>query len=241
MLRPFGKGFKVTPKGTASDRFYFNWNLALPLVVLFILTAVSLWRNLGMSIMMGAWQTTMLPEIGQQVKGIGLGWLWSAYNLLMIGIALLILLDVPKPSVYEWFNLRRVVRLQIADQTVWGITKMISEEGVEVELTQLLPVAAGEMLPVKLKIVEAQLELAGQITSTGFNDEFPTVQVMFEQINLSQYRRLIEMLYCRPGQWKRQCTPGELSSLLLLFRILLKPRVLFGRNAKVNAIAVSQI
>jgi cellulose synthase (UDP-forming) len=243
MLNPFSKGFKVTPKGIASDRFYFNWNLAWPLILLFIVTAVSLWRNLGMCMIKGAWQATVPPEIAQQVKGIGLGWLWSAYNLLMIGIALLILLDVPKPDVYEWFDLRRVVRLNVADKTFWGITTMISEVGAEVALTQagLPPVTAGETLPVHLEIVEEQLQLPGQITRTGFSDEFPTVRVAFEAVSLSQHRRLVEMLFCRPGQWKRNNTPGELSSLLLILRILLKPRVLFDRNARVRAIAVSKV
>lgn len=243
MLNPFSKGFTVTPKGIASARFYFNWNLAWPLLLLFILTAVSLWRNLGMCMIKGAWQATVPAEIAQQVKGIGLGWLWSAYNLLMIGIALLILLDVPKPDVYEWFDLRRVVRLNVADKTFWGITTMISEVGAEVALTQagLPPVTAFETLPVHLEIVEEQLQLPGQITLTGFSDEFPTVRVAFEAVSLSQHRRLVEMLFCRPGQWKRNNTPGELSSLLLIFRILLKPRVLFDRNARVRAIAVSKV
>lgn len=82
--------------------------------------------------------------------------------------------------------------------------------------------------------------MSGKITKTGFKDEFPTVQVEFERVSLSQHRRLVEMLFCRPGQWKRQCTPGEFSSLLLLFKILLKPRVVFGRNVNVNAIALSK-
>lgn len=237
MLRPFGKGFNVTPKGQKRDRFYFNWNLASPLVLLFIVTAVSLWRNLGLCMIQNGWQGTVSPEI----KGIGLGWLWSAYNLVMIGIALLILLDVPKPDVYEWFNLRRVVRLNFAGETFWGVTTMISEIGAEVALTQMLPVTAGKNLAVTLEIAEEHLELAGQMFPTGESGEFPTVRVMFEQVSLSQYRRLVEMLFCRPGQWKRQCTPGELSSLLLICRILLRPRVLFGRNTKVNAIAVSQV
>ena len=241
MLRPFAKGFKVTPKGTASDRFYFNWNLALPLAVFFGITAISLWRNLGMCLIKGAWQTTVPPEIAQQVKGVGLGWLWSGYNLLMLGIALIILLDVPKPDVYEWFNLRRVVRLNLAGKTVWGTTTMISEVGAEVALTQTPPIIAGETLPVTLEIAEAQLELAGQVSCIDANDEFPTVRVMFESISLSQHRCIVEMLFCRPGQWKRQCTPGELSSLFLIFRILLRPQILFGRNHKVNAIAVSQV
>lgn len=242
MLNPFSRGFKVTPKGTASDRFYFNWNLAWPLVLLFIVTAVSLWRNLEMCMIKGSWQATVPPEIAQQVKGIGLGWLWSGYNLLMIGIALLILLDVPKPEVYEWFNLRRVVRLFVAGKIYWGITTMISEVGAQVALTQQAVIAGtGEMLPVHLEIAQEQLELQGHISRTGFSDEFPTVWVAFEPASLSQHRRLVEMLFCRPGQWKRNNTPGELSSLLLIFRILLRPRVLFDRDAQVRAIAVSQV
>ena len=239
MLNPFSKGFKVTPKGTSSEKFSFNWNLALPLIVLFVATAVSLWRNLGMCMVKGAWATTVTPEVAQQIKGIGLGWLWSSYNLLLLGIALLILLDVPKPNLYEWFNLRRVVQLQVGEQKFWGVTTMISEIGVEVVLTQVRNNLDVE-LPVTLEIMEEQLQLSGTIVRTGIQGEFTTVRVTFEQVTLSQHRRLVEMLFCRPGQWKRQNTPGELHSLLLLFKILLKPRVLFDRNIKVNAIAVSQ-
>lgn len=241
MLNPFSKGFTVTPKGTASNRFYFNWNLALPLILMFIVTAVSLWRNLGICMIKGAWQATVPPEIAQQVKGVGLGWLWSTYNLLLIGIALLILIDVPKPDVYEWFDLRRVVRLNIGERTFWGITTMISEVGASVTLTQLAPITSNEILPVTVEIAEEQLKLAGQVTQTGFSGEFPTVRVAFESVNLDQHRSLVEMLFCRPGQWKRNNTPGELQSLLLIFRILLKPRVLFDRNVEVNAIAVSKV
>jgi cellulose synthase (UDP-forming) len=243
MLNPFSRGFKVTPKGTKSDRFYFNWGLAWPLILMFIVTAVSLWRNLGLCMMKGAWATTVSQEVAQQIKGIGLGWIWSTYNLLMIGVALLILLDVPKPDVYEWFNLRRVVQLDVAEGTFWGVTTRISEVGAEVALTQagLPSIASGETLPVMLSILEEGISLQGQITDTGFSDEFPTVQVVFEQVTLSQQRCLVEMLFCRPGQWKRQNTPGEFHSLWLLLRILLKPRVLFDRNPRTSAIAVSQV
>ncbi len=137
MLNPFSKGFKVMPKGTSSKSFSFNWNLALPLIILFVATAVSLWRNLGMCMIKGAWATTVTPEVAQQIKGIGLGWLWSGYNLLLLGIALLILLDAPKPDLYEWFNLRRVVQLKVGEQKYWGITTMISEIGAEIALTRI--------------------------------------------------------------------------------------------------------
>jgi cellulose synthase (UDP-forming) len=77
MVRPFSKGFKVTPKGTASDRYHFNWSLAWPLVVVFGLTALSLWVNLGQCLV------TMANPV-DHLRGIGIGWIWSAYNLLMV-------------------------------------------------------------------------------------------------------------------------------------------------------------
>ena len=95
-------------------------------------------------------------------------------------------------------------------------------------------------LPVTLEIMGEQLQLPVKIVKTRMKDEFATVRVGFEQVNLSQHRRLVEILFCRPGQWQRQLAPGEFQSLLLIFKILLKPRVLFDRNIDVNAIAVSQ-
>ncbi|MGC1394584.1 MAG: cellulose synthase catalytic subunit [Coleofasciculaceae cyanobacterium] len=243
MLNPFSKGFNVTPKGTTNEHFYFNWKLATPLIFFFIVTAVSLWQNLGLCLMKVTWALTVTPETALQIKGISLGWIWSFYNLIMISIALLILLDVPKPNLYEWFNLRRLIRLDIAEQSFWGVTTSISEIGVNIALTktELPAIHSQQTLPINLEILEEAISLQGQITSTGFNGEFPTVQIIFEQLTLAQQRKLVEVLFCRPGQWKRHKTPGELKSLWLLLKILLKPQVLFGRNKKISAITVSQV
>jgi len=260
MVRPFSRGFSVTPKGTARDRYSFNWNLAIPLIVLFVLTAISLWLNLGMCMMKGGWTTGYTTAW----KGLDLGWIWSTYNLMMIGVALLILLDVPKPDAFDWFDLRRTIRLYpdpaaqssplsltphtshlapgTAPPILCGITTMISEGGAEVALTQAgFPILAmGETLPVSLEILEEDFQLQGVVVQTGMRDEFPTVRVLFETVTLEQHRKLVTMLFCRPGQWKRRNSPGELRSLLLLFQILLKPRVLFDRAVDVRAIAITK-
>lgn len=243
MLNPFSTGFKVTPKGTASDRFSFNWGLAWPLILLFVLTAVSLWLNLGICMIKGAWQQTVSVAEAAQVKGVGLGWIWSTYNLMMIGIALLILLDVPRPNPYEWFDLRRTVRVTTGDRTFWGVTTMISEVGAEVALTQagFASLREGESLSVQLEIMEERLNLTGDAIQTGWNDGFPTVRVAFDRLELTQQRQLTEMLFCRPGQWKRNCSPGELQSLLLIFKILLTPRVIFNRKVDISTVAVAKV
>ncbi|MEG4108461.1 glycosyltransferase [Microcoleus sp. S13_C5] len=318
MLNPFGKGFQVTPKGMASDRFRFNWNLGWPLIVLFAATAFSLWHNLNINLVKNVGSVQSISESVHLSKGMSLGWIWSGYNLLMIGIALLILVDIPKPDIYEWFNLRRVVQLNIGGQSLWGVTTVISESGAEVALTQWPSFAvknkgskesltAAEILPkyafetslsqgkikalphtaavkargslapsvvelgterrlakglidcdsATLKIMEencsipvARIELVSEKSQleSSFRDatecnfvEFPTVRIAFDRLNISQHRCLIEMLYCRPGQWQRQETPGEWRSLWLLLRIALKPRAVFERNRSVRPIAVSQL
>ncbi|MEG4147763.1 glycosyltransferase [Microcoleus sp. Pol12B5] len=318
MLNPFGKGFQVTPKGMASDRFRFNWNLGWPLIVLFAATAASLWHNLNINLVKNVGTVQSISESVHLSKGMSLGWIWSGYNLLMIGIALLILVDIPKPDIYEWFNLRRVVQLNIGGKSFWGITTVISESGAEVALTQWPSFAVqnkgskesfteaeisqkyafetslsqGKMKPLSrsaavkprrsvapsvvelgterslakglidcdsatLEIMEencfipvAKIELVSDKSQleSSFRDgkecsfvEFPTVRIAFDRLNISQHRCLIEMLYCRPGQWQRQETPGECRALWLLLRIALKPRAVFERNRSVRPIAVSQL
>ncbi len=251
MLNPFSKGFNVTPKGTSSDRYSYNWNLAVPLIAFFIITAISLWRNLGMCMIKGGWAAAPLDPIealarSESIKGMGVGWLWSGYNLIMLGIALLILLDVPRPNPYDWFDLRRTVQITPVSldgsPTFWGITTLFSEGGAEVALTQtgFPSLDSDETLPVTVNILEEALQLTGTATRSDIQDEFSTVRIQFDNLPMNDHRKLVEMLFCRPGQWKRRNSPGELRSLLLLLRIVLKPRILFDQATDVRAIAVAK-
>jgi cellulose synthase (UDP-forming) len=239
MLNPFSGGFKVTPKGTVSDRYTFNWKLALPLIVLFILTAISFWINVSTGL-----PNNVVPS-GQgfsETQGIGIVLFWNLYNLIVLGIGLLILLDVPRPSVYEWFALQRTVRVQLGDRDLWGSTTMLSEIGAEIALTQAsLPnLTLARSLPVTVDVMEDGLHLTGQIDHVTDPDNTPTLRVLFDPLPPDTHRTLVETLFCRPGQWTTRETPGEFHSLYLLFRVLLCPRVLVDRKVDVRAIAVSQ-
>jgi cellulose synthase (UDP-forming) len=244
MFNPFGKGFKVTPKGGVSDRFSFNWQLALPLIAMFIATAISLWLNVGNYLVMGIWRPEMPLAAAEELKGIGLGGILSAYNLLMVSIALMTLIDVPRTSPYEWYNLRRTVRLQVGStektqRVVWGFTTAIAETGIEVSLTQeIADLGTIAQLPIHIELVEESLVLQGHITQINDKGEFPTAQIVFESLNLTQQRQLIKLLYCRPGQWKSRCSPGELRSLWLLVNILFRPRFL-DRATETRSLSVA--
>ena len=246
MVSPFAKGFKVTPKGTSSARFSFNWSLAWPLILVFALTFLSIGRNLEMLL--------TADESAEIIQGLGLGWIWSIYNLVMVGIALLILLDAPRPDPYPWFDLRRTVRLSIsqeddlpeayrgfAGRTWWGSTTAISEANAQIALTQsdLPSLSEGETLPVDIYIPEENLFLRGSLQATDADGEFPMAQVAFQPLDLSQQRVLVALLFCRPGQWKRWDTPGEVQSLELLLKILVRSRIL-TRNRQTKALAVGK-
>jgi cellulose synthase (UDP-forming) len=242
LLNPFSRGFKVTPKGINRDRYVFNWQLAWPLLLIFVLTAISLWRNLGWCLAVG-WG-------GEHHRGLALGWLWSSYNLIMLSIALLILLDVPNPEGRIWLELRRVVRLIVSssDQdgemvvtSWWGVTAQLSESGAIIELTQrgLPPLTEGEERSVTLVIAEDSLTLPGRLVVTDNRGKFPLAVVRFEPLSTRQHRQLIEMLFCRPGQWKRWDSPGELQSIWILLRILFRPRFL-ASNTQVRPLPTVQ-
>lgn len=245
LISPFSKGFKVTPKGLGSQRFVFNWALGWPLVLIFSLTAVSLWRNLGWCLSVG-WS-------GEHLQGVSLGWMWSAYNLVMLGIALLILLDVPNPEPDVWFDLRRVVRLiektgtgsdasPLQINSWWGVTDRLSEVGARIEMTQrgIHPIQPGEDRPVSLVLAEASLTLPGRLIMTECGGDFPIAEVRFDPLTVEQHRHLVELLFCRPGQWKRWDSPGELRSLWLLVRALFRPRILTG-NVQIKALPITQV
>ncbi|WP_178378174.1 hypothetical protein [Chroogloeocystis siderophila] len=89
--------------------------------------------------------------------------------------------------------------------------------------------------------MEEKLTLTGQIIQSRFDNEFPTLLVSFKSLDLTQQCQLVEMLFCHPGQWNVQNTPRELASLLLIFNILLRSRVLFNRNLSVSTIKVAQV
>ncbi|MEO0536590.1 MAG: glycosyltransferase [Cyanobacteria bacterium P01_A01_bin.123] len=240
MVRPFSKGFKVTPKGTASDRYHFNWSLAWPLVIVFGLTALSLWINLGQCLV------TMANPV-DHLRGLGIGWIWSTYNLLMLGLALLILLDAPRPSPYEWFNVKRIAKLKLTSPdrdgaAFWGTTTMISEVGVEIALTK-----ASDFLPetvdaqaIEVELVDEQVTLPGRVVQTRTQDGLPTLTIEFSSLTLPQQRRLVELLFCRPGQWQSRCSPNEVQSLWLILKSVFRPRFLVERRVEPKPVIVSR-
>lgn len=203
LLNPFGKGFKVTPKGLGRDKFNYNWSLALPMTILLGATLISF----GMSLL-------SLPE-----TGINLGLYWGAYNLVTIAVAMMTLLDLPKLSLYEWYSRKQEINIYGDRQVYQGTTQKISEEGVEIILDSPVHLSTNVMV----ELIPEILILSGKVTRSFTRDGALHAIVKFKNVTTEQHRELVEMLYCRPGQWEIRKIPNELQSVLIMLKLLLRP------------------
>lgn len=210
MLSPFGKGFKVTPKGLSRDKFNYNWSLALPMTILCIATFVTF----GISL------------LNLRHTGLNLSLYWSAYNVVTVSVAMMTLLDLPKPSFYEWYPLQKEVNLYGAERVFQGTTQKVSEEGIEILLDSSLNLST----KVTVELIPEVLLLKGKVTRSHVDQNELRAIIKFQDITLEQHRELVEMLYCRPGQWQRRRTPNELRSAIILFKLLLRPLTFFNRK-----------
>lgn len=218
MLNPFSKGFQVTPKGVAKDRFVFNWGLAIPLIPIFLINLAGI-GNLFYKL---STQFAELLKYSPEERTLFvLSLFWGTYNLLILSAALLSLLESPQADSFPWFELRRLIRLKIGDRTISGVTKTLSEIGAEIELKESLSV--NENIAVTVEIVGENLELSGMLTR-----DRDSLRVTFDKMTLAQNRALIQLLFCRPGQWKRTQCAGELRVLWLLLKSLVRPKFLTG-------------
>jgi cellulose synthase (UDP-forming) len=216
MLNPSYSGFKVTPKGLSRDKFDFNWNLAWPLIMLLIANAASFGKSLEITYSL-------------QTSNLNLVLMWSAYNIFTISIAILTLMDVPKPDIYEWFSLQREVKLICgSDNYCQAIATKISEVGAEIKVKDWNNLSD----KIFLYFWEDDLQITGKIVKTTNNGDFCNLLVRFEDVTLELQRKLVKMLFCSPGRWESKNSPGEWESIWLLLKVLLlKPRALL-KNAR---------
>lgn len=210
LLSPFGKGFKVTPKGLSRDKFSYNWSLALPMTILCVASLISF--------------SIALLNVYQ--RGFDLSLYWSSYNLLIITVAMMTLLDIPKPSFYEWYDHKKEINLYGDRQVHQGITQKVSEEGIEVLLDSQVNLATNVMV----ELIPEVLILSGKVTRSHVKNGDLRAIIKFQNVSLEQHRELVEMLYCNPGQWQTRETPNELQSVFILFKLLLRPLMFLNRK-----------
>ena len=227
LITPLGSIFKVTPKGTKCDRYYFNWSLASPLCFVLAVNVANLISIIGLI------QTDSLGELNS-VGGISLILFWNIYNLMIISLSLWAMLDIPKPNNYEWFNIFEEIRVVIDEHIYQGIITQISDVGALVELDysslksinqEFKILISQNQLPVKsenVEIIGQNLYLKGEVLEVieGINNN--KLNIVFDTTNIERYRQLITKIYCLDNNpWTSLNTASEWKTIYLLFRSLI--------------------
>ncbi|MDV2999729.1 MAG: hypothetical protein N5P05_001335 [Chroococcopsis gigantea SAG 12.99] len=190
LLNPFSEGFRVTPKGIFKTRFVYHWHLAIPLIIFALITAVNCFLNWG---------------------SLNLGLLWGVYNLIFLGIGLSILFDAPQSSYDDVFPVDYAVRINGCYE---GRARQLSEMQGVIQLGSNIDFQEN----ITIEFLETGLKVRGQIVKCQKKNEGYEMRVRWVDLTIAWRRQLIEMIFCRHGQWENKQTPGELHSIWLLCR-----------------------
>lgn len=99
LLRPWGRPFKVTPKGLSRTETVVHWGLLAPFAVLALATAGGLLWNLS------AWSEA------RDAPGYSLAVLWTLVVVLVLGIVIACCVEPPRPRQEERFTADEPARL----------------------------------------------------------------------------------------------------------------------------------
>lgn len=196
LFNPFGKGFKVTPKGVEAKTLEINWLVMRPLVIL-----------VGLYMIGFAIRAFNLPlENNREPVFVNLA--WASYNIMLFWVAILCAMDVPKKKFIS-FHHELDYELEVNGKVYHGTTCRISERDFLLNFDQpqqrfLMGTKATVSLP-ELQLRNLKVKIAD--LKENPDPEAHQAHKMYleiEKISLTDERKLVEFLFCRPGQWEEQ-------------------------------------
>jgi cellulose synthase (UDP-forming) len=212
LFRPFQQGFKVTPKGISRHIYQYNWRLSMPLFLFLTITIISIFFNLSN----GKYQDNYL----------NLGLILASYNVIIILAALIALFDAPLALETQYQTLKHPVKITNSQDLLrWGNLQKLSEKEAQILLDQ--PLDSGKII---VDIGEVDLCLSADLVAQEKCGKSWRITVKFEPMALSEQRKLITFLFCRPHRWSCQNTPGEIQSLWLLLKSFARGIELIGKS-----------
>ena len=195
LINPFGKGFKVTPKGVLSKKAVLNWQAASPLIILFMLYLVTI----GTQFLNWQWQ--------QDSDSVGIGLFWAIYNTCILFIAILIAIDVPQKVLAIRFPCQLNCQIMFEDRILDGTTKSLSEHGATTsfDLNNLTPLNAVERIAI-LDIPEIGLFNAPVLVEKVNLDRQSNLlaEIDFIELDLNKQRKLVSFIFGQPNRWQKQ-------------------------------------
>lgn len=179
--------FVVTRKGVSFDQTYYNWRLAMPVLILLILSVASLIK--GLLIYFG-----VIP-FGDTYNAIYINLFWILYNLFALVLAAFISFERPRFRKAERFSTNKpIVLLTKKGQTIAsGQLKNWNEIGAGTALNSpSLPVAVGDEIILAIDEYHIPAKVIRQITTA---DGKMILSVLFKELTDREYTYIISQTY----------------------------------------------
>lgn len=193
VLSPKRAKFRVTPKGTLTDKMNFNWRVVFPQVMIASLTIV----GIGMAIVRGMYT----PEYA---GGIYTNMFWSMYNMVLLLGAIYVAQERPQFRLAPRIFRRIRCELKLLDGSIAvGYTTNISESGLAVVFNEPVPISG----TVQLKLMDWEINETSVINVQAvrsslnqYNQHF----IGFTVVNRTdeQHQKLIRHMFGSADIWQ---------------------------------------
>jgi cellulose synthase (UDP-forming) len=214
LISPKRSKFMVTPKGTVSERLFFNWKIVIPQILIAALLVI----GLGMA----AYRAFLSPDY---LPGILSNLIWASYNLVLLIAAIYVAQERPQfrlaPRVFK----RIRCELRLLDGTIAvGYTTNLSETGLSLTFDEPVPIAGTMALKIlDWDINETSIFQAQAVRSVVDKQNHHHVGLRVVNRSDEQHQKLIRHMFSSPEVWSevRQDT-GIKSSLWRFLTIPLR-------------------
>jgi cellulose synthase (UDP-forming) len=201
-------GSTITPKtASARDEKFLDVPLAMHLLFFLALLLLAFLVRYGLPLMNPGWSYYPVANEGQEIMVF-----WNLYNLLIVATALLACIELPSRRRTDRFPIEMVCCVQVNGQTLWGVTRDLSEGGASLTVTTRFQQDPAST--VRLEFVdngltlEADLLRANQLTPLLY--EF---NLRFRDLSPQQETQLIRMIYSPQNPLLQHHRVGTLKSL----------------------------
>ncbi len=204
-INPFGKSFKVTPKGVSAKKAILNWQAASPLIILLLLYLCLIVTQIF------NWQWVPNSDT------VSIGLFWAIYNTFILSVAILIAIDVPQQVLTNFFPLQLSCNLHLGDHTFYGVTNSLSEWGANSSFSNNsaidTAIKIGFLDIPGINIFDAPVVI-NSISLDRHNNL--DIEFNFSELDICSQRQLVNFVFGQPDRWQAQPI-NEVKSLWSLF------------------------
>jgi cellulose synthase (UDP-forming) len=201
-------GSTITPKtASARNEKFLDLPLAMHLLVFLVLLLLAFLVRYGLPVLNPGWNYYPVASEGQEIMVF-----WNLYNLLIVATALLACVELPSRRQNDRFPIELMCCVQVDGQTLWGVTRDLSEGGASLTVTTRFQQDPAST--VRLEFVDHGLTLeADLLRANQVSPLLYELNLRFRDLSPQQETQLIKMIYSPQNPMLQQHRVGTLDSI----------------------------